>query len=247
MRMIGVDVGGTFTDAVLYDERSGELRWGKAPSTPADPSGGVLAALARNDADLAQAGRFVHGITIGTNAILERKGASVWMLVTRGFRDTLEIARTNRSVLYDIRTLKPEPLVPRSRAIEVDERVLADGTVLRALDLSEVRKKAEFLKSEPPAALAVCFLHSYRSPEHEEEATALLRERLVVRSLAHEDALGPRARIRQHAGMHEVVVYDRVRARQQLAPAHGDQTGIARARANQEDCAEGCVHATTIR
>jgi N-methylhydantoinase A len=118
MRMVGVDVGGTFTDAVVYDDASGELRWAKAPSTPSDPSGGVLAALSRNDADLASAGRFVHGITIGTNAILERKGATVWMLVTRGFRDTLEIARTNRSVLYDIKTLKPEALVPRGRAIE---------------------------------------------------------------------------------------------------------------------------------
>lgn len=194
MRMVGVDVGGTFTDAVVYDEESGELRWAKAPSTPADPSGGVLAALARNDAELASAGRFVHGITIGTNAILERKGATVWMLVTRGFRDTLEIARTNRSVLYDIRTLKPEPLVPRSRAIEVDERVLADGTVLRALDLSEVRKKAEFLKSEPPAALAVCFLHSYRSPEHEEEATALLRERLPDWFICHSAEVLPEMR-----------------------------------------------------
>jgi N-methylhydantoinase A len=178
MRMVGVDVGGTFTDAVVYDDASGELRWAKAPSTPVAPAEGVLAALARNDADLAAAGRFVHGITIGTNAILERKGAPVWMLVTKGFRDTLEIARTNRTVLYDIKTLKPEPLVPRARAIEIGERVLADGTALRKLDLQEVRNAAKNLQAQPASAVAVCFLHSYRSPEHEEEAAALLAELL---------------------------------------------------------------------
>ena len=192
--MVGVDVGGTFTDAVVYDDASGELRWAKAPSTPGDPSQGVLAALARNDADLGGAGRFVHGITIGTNAILERKGATVWMLVTAGFRDTLEIARTNRTVLYDIKTLKPAPLVPRARAIEIDERVLADGTVLRALDLLEVKAKAEFLKSQPPAALAVCFLHSYRSPAHEEQAAALARELLPGWFVCHSAGVLPEMR-----------------------------------------------------
>src|SRR5688572_33253444 len=107
MRMFGVDVGGTFTDAVYYDDASGELVWSKAGSTPADPAAGVLAALERSGADLRSVERFVHGITIGTNAILERKGAAVWVVTTAGFRDTLEIARTNRSVLYDIKTLKP--------------------------------------------------------------------------------------------------------------------------------------------
>ena len=194
MRMVGVDVGGTFTDAVVYDDASGELRWAKAPSTPSDPSGGVLAALARNDADLAAAGRFVHGITIGTNAILERRGAAVWMLVTRGFRDTLEIARTNRSVLYDIKTLKPEPLVPRSRAIEVNERVLADGSVLRSLNLDDVERVAERLRKENPGAVAVCFLHSYRSPGHEQQAAALLRERLPGWFVCHSAEVLPELR-----------------------------------------------------
>jgi N-methylhydantoinase A len=194
MRMVGVDVGGTFTDAVVYDDASGELRWAKAPSTPAAPAQGVLAALARNDTDLAGAERFVHGITIGTNAILERKGARVWMLVTAGFRDTLEIARTNRSVLYDIKTLKPEPLVPRARAIEIDERVLADGKVLRNLDLQQVREAAKQLKGEPAAALAVCFLHSYRAPAHEEQAAALARELLPGWFVCHSAGVLPEMR-----------------------------------------------------
>ncbi|MCD6041127.1 MAG: 5-oxoprolinase [Burkholderiales bacterium] len=192
--MVGVDVGGTFTDAVIYDDATGELRWAKAPSTPAAPAQGVLAALARNDTDLAGAERFVHGITIGTNAILERKGATVWMIVTAGFRDTLEIARTNRTVLYDIKTLKPEPLVPRARAIEIDERVLADGRVLHALDLREVEEKAKFLRKEKPAALAVCFLHSYRSPQHEQEAATLLRVLLPGWFICHSAGVLPEMR-----------------------------------------------------
>jgi len=194
MRMVGVDVGGTFTDAVIYDDATGELRWAKAPSTPAAPAQGVLAALARNDTDLAGAERFVHGITIGTNAILERKGATVWMLVTAGFRDTLEIARTNRTVLYDIKTLKPEPLVPRRRAIEIDERVLADGTVLRALDPEQMRAAADRLTKEEPSAVAVCFLHSYRAPAHEEQAAALLRERLPGWFICHSAGVLPEMR-----------------------------------------------------
>jgi N-methylhydantoinase A len=194
MRMVGVDVGGTFTDAVIYDDATAELRWAKAPSTPAAPAQGVLAALARNDTDLAGAERFVHGITIGTNAILERKGATVWMLVTRGFRDTLEIARTNRTVLYDIKTLKPEPLVPRARAIEIDERVLADGSVFHGLNSQQVREAAMRLKNEPPAALAVCFLHSYRAPGHEEQAAALLRELLPGWFICHSAGVLPEMR-----------------------------------------------------
>src|ERR1700730_17166924 len=117
MRMIGVDVGGTFTDAVFYDDENGEMRWAKAASSPADPADGVLAALSRNDIELAGIDRFIHGITIGTNAILERKGAPVWMITTRGFKDTLEVARTNRTVLYNINTLKTPPLVDRRHII----------------------------------------------------------------------------------------------------------------------------------
>ncbi len=178
MRMIGVDVGGTFTDAVCYDDATGELRWSKASSTPAGPAAGVLAALERSEVDLAQVDRFVHGVTIGTNALLERKGAEVWMITTRGFGDTLEIARTNRTTLYDIKTLKPAPLVPRYRVIEVDERMLADGSVETPLDLDQVAAAATRLAKLAPAALAVGFLNSYVNAEHENAAVDLLRRRL---------------------------------------------------------------------
>ena len=138
MHWVGIDVGGTFTDGVAYDETTRTFAFAKVPSTPDDPSRGVIGVLTALKLDIAAIERFVHGVTIGTNAIIEGKGAEVWMLVTRGFRDVLEIGRTNRPILYDIRTQKAPPLVPRTRAIEIDERLLFDGTVAKALDDEEL-------------------------------------------------------------------------------------------------------------
>jgi N-methylhydantoinase A len=119
----------------------------------------------------------VHGTTIGTNAILERTGATVWMLTTRGFRDTLEIARTNRTVLYDIRARKPAPLVPRERVVEVDERLAFDGAVLRPLREDDVRAALAHVRDgangQAPGALVVGLLHSYANPAHERLAARM--------------------------------------------------------------------------
>ena len=172
---IGVDVGGTFTDAAVFDDAAGSLRYAKAPSTPADPAQAVLDVLERLGVDLGEVRRFIHGITIGTNAVLEGRGAEVWMLTTAGFRDVLEIARTNRTVLYDITALKPPPLVPRGRTLEIDERMAFDGSVLRPLDLEQARAAVASLP--PGAAVAVCFLHSYANSDHELTVAALARER----------------------------------------------------------------------
>jgi N-methylhydantoinase A len=178
MKMVGVDVGGTFTDSVFYDDATGELRWAKALSSPANPSDGVTAALKKNSIAMSEVDRFVHGVTIGTNAILERKGASVWMLTTAGFKDTVEIARTNRSVLYNIKTLKPASLVDRTRIFEANERLYASGEVLRPLRREDVLAVSKALRAQPPGALVVCFLHSYTNPRHEREATEVLRSEL---------------------------------------------------------------------
>jgi N-methylhydantoinase A len=178
MRMIGVDVGGTFTDIVFYDEDKNELRWAKAASSPANPAAGVMAAIEASNVDLRGIDRFVHGVTIGTNAILERKGAPVWLITTHGFKDTLEVGRTNRTVLYNIKTLKPPSLVDRRHIIEIDERMLASGAVLRPMDAAQVSAAAQRLAREAPAAVVVCFLHSYANPQHEEEAARSLREEL---------------------------------------------------------------------
>ena len=171
---VGVDVGGTFTDAAVFDDTAGSIRYAKAPSTPADPARAVLEVLERLGVDLGEVRRFIHGVTIGTNAVLEGRGAEVWMLTTTGFRDVLEIARTNRTVLYDITARKPPPLVPRGRTLEIDERMSWDGEILRPLDLDQARATVERLPAG--AAVAVCFLHSYANPDHERAVASLARE-----------------------------------------------------------------------
>ncbi|MGE0725524.1 MAG: hydantoinase/oxoprolinase family protein [Alphaproteobacteria bacterium] len=176
MRLIGVDVGGTFTDGVLFDSASGALRRRKAPSTPGRPEDGVRAVLAALAVDMATVDRFVHGVTIGTNAILERKGAAVWLVTTEGFRDVLEIARTNRTTLYDIKTLKPPPLAPRDRVVEVDERLYADGSVCRPLDGASLARAVATLAAAAPQAVAVCLLHSYADAGHERRVGAAIGE-----------------------------------------------------------------------
>ncbi len=185
MLWVGVDVGGTFTDVVVYDEVTGALGVGKAPTHPADPSVGFLNALGKLAVDLQRTGRVVHGTTIGTNAVLERKGATVGVITTRGFRDTLEIARTNRTVLYDIRALKPAPLAPRRQIVEVDERLAFDGTVIQPLREAEVRAAVSRLRALDGAggrngggAVVVCFLHSYANPAHERAAARIAEELL---------------------------------------------------------------------
>ncbi|MFQ5538664.1 MAG: hydantoinase/oxoprolinase family protein [Gemmatimonadota bacterium] len=190
MEWVGVDVGGTFTDVVVYDEVTGTVQVGKAPSSPADPTVGVLNALAKLEVALATTGRVVHGTTIGTNAILERKGAPVWVITTPGFRDTLDIARTNRTVLYNIKTLKPVPLVPRERVLEVDERMAFDGSVLRPLQEADVREAVRRIRNDAAdsigrgrgdgagAAVVICFLHGYANPAHERAAARVVAELL---------------------------------------------------------------------
>ncbi|MGH7335267.1 MAG: hydantoinase/oxoprolinase family protein [Candidatus Rokuibacteriota bacterium] len=182
MQWLGIDVGGTFTDVVLYDEDRGALTLGKSPTNPFDPTAGILDALTLLVVDLGTTGRIVHGTTIGTNAILERTGARVWMLTTRGFRDTLEIARTNRTALYDIRARKPASPVPRSQVVEVDERLLADGTVRQELRGGDLREALERIRDASygagPAALVVGFLHSYANAVHERLAARMAHEML---------------------------------------------------------------------
>ena len=171
---VGVDVGGTFTDAVVFDAADGSLRWAKAPSTPDEPARGVLDAVSAITGDLGAVERFVHGITIGTNAIIERKGADVWVVTTKGFRDTLEIQRTERRELYNIRTLKPASFVPRLQVLEADERMRHDASVLRALDPAECERIAETLRSAGAESVAVCFLHSFANGAHERAMQAAL-------------------------------------------------------------------------
>ena len=179
MWWIGVDVGGTFTDAVAYDDVEKGFVFAKSSSTPHDPTKGIMDVLDQLGLDLGYVGRFVHGTTIGTNAILEGKGADAWMMVTKGFRDVLEIGRTNRPVLYDIKTLKQRPILPRSRTLEIKERLLWDGSVRTELDQGSVLNAIETLNATgKKGALCICFLHSYANPTHERQVREIVQKEL---------------------------------------------------------------------
>jgi N-methylhydantoinase A len=179
---VAVDIGGTFTDATLVDEESGRVAIAKVLTTPADPSegfmGAVERALAEGDERAADVTFVVHATTVATNAIIEGKIARSGFVTTEGFRDLLEIARQVRPTLYDTRFEKAKPLVPRDRAVGVRERLGPTGEVLVPLDDGSVREAAELLRREKVESVAVCLLHSYVNPAHEERIGAILAEEL---------------------------------------------------------------------
>ncbi|ADB50633.1 hydantoinase/oxoprolinase family protein [Conexibacter woesei] len=173
---VGVDVGGTFTDLILHDPRSGP-RVVKVPTSPAAPEDGVLEAVARGlppDA-LHGARAFVHGTTVGLNALLTRTGAVVGLITTDGFRDVLEIRRGDRADPYDLLWPVPAPLVPRRLRIGVRERVLADATVQLPLVDDDVRAALDVFRAERVSAVAICFINGYANPVNELRAAELLR------------------------------------------------------------------------
>ncbi len=178
---IGVDIGGTFTDLILVDEAGAVFQVGKVLTTPADPAlaveQGLKELLAATAAPAAAVSHVVHGTTLFTNALIERKGARTALVTTAGFRDALEIAREHRYDMYDLFMERPVPLVPRRRRYEVRERILEDGTILQPLDMDEAGQLIEILRAEGIEAVAVCFLHSYRNPAHERAFGQLLRWR----------------------------------------------------------------------
>jgi N-methylhydantoinase A len=168
---IGVDIGGTFTDLVWVDDATGAVQVGKLLTTPKDPSQaveqGVVTVL--NDAGslAADVRSLIHGTTLATNALIERKGARTGLLTTAGFRDAVEIGREGRYDMYDLFIDQPSPLVPRHLRLEVAERMLADGRVLTPLQPAPARAAIERLRAAGVEAVAICLLHAYRNPAHE--------------------------------------------------------------------------------
>ncbi|MYB24141.1 MAG: hydantoinase/oxoprolinase family protein [Acidimicrobiia bacterium] len=171
---VGVDIGGTFTDAVAVDD-DGRIRTAKVLTTPRRLHDGVLAALERLEVDWGRLESITHGTTAGLNAFLERRGARVALLTTRGFRDVYELGRANRPDMYNVRYRQPQPLVPRRWIFEIDERIAADGSVLISPDDEAVRALGRRLGGEFEA-VAVCFLHSYANPDHERRVAELLAD-----------------------------------------------------------------------
>lgn len=168
---LGCDIGGTFTDFVLLNDRTGEIRTGKCLTTPRDPSDAVeegIRALERSAPSfVAEMDELIHGTTLVINSIIERKGARTGLITTKGFRDVLEIKREIRYAPYDIFAEFPRPLVPRRFRIEVDERVRSDGSVLKTLDPEEARRAVQMLLAMGAESIAVCLINSFENPVHE--------------------------------------------------------------------------------
>ena len=178
MGRLATDIGGTFTDLVHFDERTGALGVAKSLSTPGDLTRGVLDTIEQAGLDAQAVDYFVHGGTTVINAITERTGAKTALVTTEGFRDVLEIARGNRPDLYNLRYRKEVPFVPRRLRFEVRERIDAKGRVRTRLHLEDLDRVIEACRTEQVEAIAIQFLHSYAAPEHEAAAEAYLRERL---------------------------------------------------------------------
>ncbi|MGD9079348.1 MAG: hydantoinase/oxoprolinase family protein [Desulfobacterales bacterium] len=168
---LGCDIGGTFTDFVLVDDKTGEFQINKCLTTPADPSDaveeGVRGLLERVPGFVSKIDEIIHGTTLVINAIIERKGAKTALITTRGFRDVLELGREMRYDAYDIFAEYPEPLVPRSLRKEVTERITADGRVIAKLNSEEVSEVLAGLCDSGIESLAVCLINSYENPSHE--------------------------------------------------------------------------------
>jgi N-methylhydantoinase A len=173
--LVGIDVGGTFTDLFEPGEDGAPPRVVKVPSRPDDPSLAVMDALATADVDPSRLVQFLHGTTIATNALIERRGARCALLTTRGFRDILELGRRDRPQVYGL-SGKHQPLIPRDRRWEVDERIDYRGRVVEPLDEARVRELALALVDEDVATVVISFLHAYVNPAHEERVRELLLE-----------------------------------------------------------------------
>jgi N-methylhydantoinase A len=175
---VAVDIGGTFTDLIAFDAGLGRIHHAKALTTPRDPVVGVIDCLGKTTLDPAALGTLIHGSTIAINTLIERKGATVGLLVTRGTRDVYMIGRGNRPEAYNLFFHRARPLAPRHRTIEIDERLYATGEVRERLNRESVRAACAAFAREGVDAVAICFLHSYANPEHERIAAEMVEAAL---------------------------------------------------------------------
>lgn len=187
MYRLSTDVGGTFTDGMLLDESTGQMRLSKVLSTPSNPAIGTLECIQKFGVGLDEVSFMAHGTTVVINALIEATGARTALITTDGFRDILEIGRSNRLEMYDALYRKPAPLAPRYLRFGVKERIGASGEVLTALDEKDLDRIVAEMKRHRVEAVAVCLLNAYANPKHEEEIGLLLQERYpdATVSLSH--------------------------------------------------------------
>lgn len=196
--MIGVDVGGTFTDFSVFNQETGELFNYKDSSTPADPSRaivkGVEDVLRIKEAGAEEVSYLAHGTTVGTNALIEKKGCRLGLITTKGFKDLMEIGTQRRPSLYNLRAQKPYPLVPSGLNCTVTERIRYDGSIETPLDEEETRQVVRYLKSQGVLAIAVCTLFSFINPVHEERIEEIIHEEFPEAYVTVSSKLAPEFR-----------------------------------------------------
>jgi N-methylhydantoinase A len=173
---VAIDVGGTFTDVVTFNSANGGLRFDKVPTTPSDPQQGVVNGFAAAEVSLDAISYFIHGTTLGLNALLTRRGAKTGIITTEGFRDVYLLGRTSRNPMYDWKFRKPASLVERRHILEVPERLDFEGNILKDFDEVAAKKIALRAKELELEAVAIVFLHSYVNPSHENKMAKILRE-----------------------------------------------------------------------
>ncbi|HYS76289.1 MAG TPA: hydantoinase/oxoprolinase family protein [Burkholderiales bacterium] len=186
--LVAIDIGGTFTDLMAFDEATGRFAQAKSLTTPAELVKGIIDCLRMSAVDVAGVSELIHGSTTAINTLIERKGAKTGLIVTRGTRDVYSIGRGNRPESYNLFFHRHRPLVPRHLTREIDERMLASGEVLEPLGPASLEEACRRLADEKVEAVAVCFLHSYVNPEHERAAGEIVRRALpgAYVSLSHE-------------------------------------------------------------
>jgi N-methylhydantoinase A len=210
---VGIDIGGTFTDLVLIDDETGKRTVGKVLSTPEDPSeaveNGLVELLGHEGVGADQLTTIIHGTTLITNALIERKGATTALLTTEGFRDAVAIGTEHRYDMYDIFIEKPEPLVPRSLRYGVRERSVDDGSVMLGLDENQVRSIVAELRGRGVRAVAVSFLHSFRNPAHELRVGEILAEEAPEIAVSLSSEVAPEIREYERTSTTVANVYTR--------------------------------------
>jgi N-methylhydantoinase A len=218
---LGIDIGGTFTDIVVYDHDSGRQWSRKVLTTHEDPAravaAGVGALLGEGRLAPEHFTRVVHATTLFTNALIERKGAVTGLITTAGFRDTLEIGRERKYELYDLQIAKPEPLVPRNLRLEVAERSRADGGIERRLDTKQLESRARALAQAGVESIAVVFLHAYANPRHEAQAARLIAKRYPKIAVTTSHEVAPEIREYERASTTAANAYIKPLAHRYLA------------------------------
>ncbi|MEH7201483.1 hydantoinase/oxoprolinase family protein [Bacillus safensis] len=216
---LGIDIGGTFTDLSLINEATGELTELKTPTVTDDPAQGIingLNLLKKRGVDLSNIQYLVHGMTIGLNTLLQRKGADLALFVTEGFQDILSLQRLRLPVPYDFNSRLPEPLIPRKHVYPISERLIHDGTIKKPLHLQQLDDAVQHVISKKLAGIVISFLHSYQNPVHELQAKAYINHHYPQLEVLTSSELWPQMREYERTVMSVVNLYIQPKVKQYL-------------------------------